>query len=96
MTSGARPRARGVAPRRQVQPSSETRDAAGAVGVEFAIAQDDGGGVVNPDLAVQRKGRRRQRENCCQKSVFHRNSGESSNASTHGRAGVGLALCRRS
>ena len=52
--------------------------AAGAVGVEFAVAPHDRGGVVDSDLAVQRKDQRSQRENCCQKSVFHRNSGESS------------------
>ena len=36
--------------------------AAGAVGVESAVAPHDSGGVVDPDLAVQRKGKR---EDCC-------------------------------
>ena len=72
----------------------DQRRTAGAVGVELAVAQHDGGGIVDPDLAVQCKDQRSQRKNGRHKSAFHRNSGESSNASTQGRCWVGLALCR--
>ena len=40
-----------------------SRLAAGAVNVVFAIAHGDRGGIVNPKLAVQRKGRQCQQEN---------------------------------
>ena len=49
------------------------RPTARAVGVELAVAQRDGGGVVDPELAVQRQRQRSQRENGCQKCVFHLN-----------------------
>ena len=43
---------------------------AGAVGVEFAVAPHDGGGVVDPDLAVQCQDQRSQRARTVARSAY--------------------------
>src|SRR5436309_2039374 len=59
-------RERGPAPPRPAVIGDQSV-AARAVGVELTVAQGDGGGVVNPDLAVERQGDRTHNQSCCQK-----------------------------